>query len=379
MNEKGIFGSLAMIIGTAVGAGIFGIPYAFAHVGAFWGMVYLIVLGGSVLITTLAYAEVVLRTPGKHQFFGYAEKYLGKKSKILCSSILIFGIIGSLIAYIIEVGNFSHALFSGIFGGEPMLYSIAFFILGAAAVYFGPGMVVRLEKLMVFFLIFVVSLICVMGLPKVDLDNLKGALFEVNYVLPYGIILFAAGAASVVPELKEALGRRKKLFGRVIILGMALTLLMYALFSLTIVGAVGEQTTASAMIGAGKVLGKSVLYLGAIFGILAMATSFLSLGLVLRDAFMRDLHFSKSMSWLAVFLPPLIFVLLRLTTFIQVIGIVGAVLGSLEGIIILLLWRQSKKQGGRHPEFTIKLPGFVFWLLMLIFIVGFVVTVLDVF
>ena len=379
MSEKGIFGSIAMVIGTAVGAGIFGIPYAFAHVGALAGMFYLIILGGGVVLITLAYAEVVLRTKGRHQFFGYAERYLGKKAKILCSFILIFGIIGSLIAYIIEVGTFSHALLAGIFGGQVIHYSLAFFVLASGAVYFGLGMVVKLEKFMVFFLLFVVASMCAIGLPKVDFNNLKVALFETNYILPYGVILFAAGAASIVPELKDALGKRKKYIGKVVIIGMGLTMFIFAAFALIILGATGSRVTESAMIGAGEVLGKGVLYLGSIFGILAMSTSFLSLGLVLRNAFMRDFNISKNLAWLAVFVPPLVIVLLSLTSFIQVIGIVGAVLGSLEGIIILLLWRRAKKQGKRKPEYVIKIPGVVFYLLMLIFVVGFVSTLIYIF
>lgn len=378
MKDKGYFGSLAMVIGTAIGAGIFGLPYAIAHVGAGLGMIYLAILGGSVVIVTLAYAEVVLRTKGSHQFFGYAEIYLGKKVKTLAVFILTFGIIGSLIAYIIEVGNFSHALLSGLLGGDEIHYSLIFFALAAASVYFGLGMVVRLEKFMVFFLIFVVAGICIIGLPQLDFDNLQGALFEADYILPYGVILFAAGAASVVPELKDALGRKKKAIGRVILGGMIFTLLIFAVFSLTTLGAAGNRITESAVIGTGEVLGHGILYLGALFGILAMSTSFLSLGLVLRDALMRDFNFSKPVAWLTVFTPPLIIVLLRLATFIQAIGIVGAVLGSLEGIIILCLWRKSKKSGRRNPEFTIKLPGLIFATLILIFAIGFIATLFDV-
>lgn len=379
MQMKGIFGSIAILVGTAVGAGIFGIPYAFAHVGVPAGLFYLFFLGGGVILVSLAYGEVVLRTPDKHQFFGYAQIYLGKFGRISSIFILIFSTIGTLIAYIIEVGAFSHALFNNLFGGLPIYYSLIFFILASAAVYFGLGMVVKLEKFMVFLLLLTVLIICLWGLPALRADNLVGPLLDLNYILPYGVILFAVGAAGIIPELKDSLNNKRKLFAKVIIIGLGIAVIVYAVFATVVVGVSGKNTTDSALIGLGQILGTKMLYLGTIFGILAMTTSFLSVGLVLRDAYIRDFKLTKILAWLLVFLPPLIIVLLNLVSFITVIGLVGAIFGSFEAIVILLMWIKAKKYGKRKPEYQMKFPSWVLAMLFLIFFVGFITTMIDVF
>ena len=54
-----LFSSIAILIGTIIGAGIFGIPYAISKVGFGIGVIYLLVLGAVILVVTLAFGEVV--------------------------------------------------------------------------------------------------------------------------------------------------------------------------------------------------------------------------------------------------------------------------------------------------------------------------------
>ncbi|MEK7158629.1 MAG: aromatic amino acid transport family protein, partial [Patescibacteria group bacterium] len=152
-------GAVAMFVGTAIGAGIFAIPYTFSRAGVVLGITYAVILGFIVLITSLAYGEIILRTQDAHQLTGYVERYLGRRARWIATAALVFGIYGALIAYTIQVGNFLHLLLGSTLGGSAIIYSLAFLGICGIALFVGLGMVVSIEKVMTVFLVLVVALI----------------------------------------------------------------------------------------------------------------------------------------------------------------------------------------------------------------------------
>jgi len=126
MKKEG-YESIGVLVGTIIGAGVLGIPYVISKAGFLTGLTTIILLGLVILAINLSIGEVVLRTKGKHQLTGYAEKYLGKKGKLLMSLSMILGITGALLAYIVGVGE----AFGAIFYTNPFWFSIGFFIFGA--------------------------------------------------------------------------------------------------------------------------------------------------------------------------------------------------------------------------------------------------------
>src|SRR3990167_1848687 len=87
LQVKGFFArhrlwiAITSLIGTIIGAGILGLPYVISQVGLFYGAILIVLLGLAFLGINLFLGEIVLRTNGKHQLTGYAEKYLGPKGK----------------------------------------------------------------------------------------------------------------------------------------------------------------------------------------------------------------------------------------------------------------------------------------------------------
>ena len=210
--DKQFLGAISILVGTAVGAGIFGIPYVTAKTGFLVGMLYIFILGFIILLSTLFYGEITLRTKEKHQLPGYAEKYLGIWGKRVCLAAIVLSIYGALIAYTIEVGVFLHALFGNVIGGTPKIYSLVFFALAATCIYFGLKSIASIEKVMVVFLFIIIALIFIFGISSVDFNNFSE--FDIEYILlPYGVILFALGAGTAIPDARFLLqGKEKKLF-----------------------------------------------------------------------------------------------------------------------------------------------------------------------
>ena len=106
----------------------------------------------------------------------------------------------------------------------------------------------------------------------------------------------------------------------------------------------GPLTTEEAFEGLLPFLGRKVLILGAIFGLLSVAGSFLILGNHLKNTLIYDYHFpSLSAFFLAACLPLFLF-LMGLRQFALVIGVVGTFVGLIEGSAIALIYKAAKQK-----------------------------------
>jgi len=116
--------------------------------------------------------------------------------------------------------------------------------------------------------------------------------------------------------------------------------------------------------------GEKIIFLGALAGLITLADSFLILGLYLRNTFIYDLKISKNLACLTACGMPLILFLIGFRSFIATIGFVGTVLGVIEGIIIILIFKKAKTMSDRQPEYSLKIPSALLYFLIAIFIFG---------
>lgn len=364
--QGNFFSAVAILVGTIIGAGMFGIPYVVSKVGFLIGIIYLIFLGLMVCIVTLAFGEIVLRTKGRHQMVGYAKRYAGKWGERVISFSMIFGVFGALLAYTIGIGNFLSIILKQYFGGTSFIYSVIFYLLASFAILFGLKVIKKLENISVVLLLIIVGLIFIVGAKEINYTNLGGFSWSFLF-LPYGVILFSFEGASIVPRMADLLVKNRKRLKMAIIGGMLISLIVYLFFTLTIVGISGGQTSEEAIVGVSKILGRKVVIMGAVLGVLTVATSFFSLGLSLKDMFKFDYKINNFVSWLIVVSVPLIIFLLGARSFISVIEIVGTVTGGLQGIMILRMFLKAKKKSQLKPVYSLKLPKFLIYILYLIF------------
>lgn len=370
MNKR-FYHAIAMMVGMIVGVGIFGVPYAVEKVGFALGFLYIFILGMILLLVHLLYSEVVLRTEGVHRLVGYAEIYLGKKGKIVTALAQILSFYGALIAYIIIGGQFLHMILAPILGGTVLVYQIGFFIFMSLTVGAGLRLVAPIEFAMTILLLMAVSLIFIFGFsyvwyPNLYIMNLKEIFF------PYGVILFALGGAAAVPEIRDLLRGQEERMKKAITIGTIIPLVITILFSFVVIGVSGENTTMESISGLVGPLGENIVLFGALFGFLAIATSFLVLGLNLKKIFHHDYRINSFLSWFLACAAPFLVFLLSRPEFISVIAFTGAVLGGLEGLIIILIWLKAQKGGKRTPEYSIKVSEWILSLVVFIFVLGFV-------
>ncbi|MBI1888382.1 MAG: hypothetical protein HYS15_00375 [Candidatus Spechtbacteria bacterium] len=113
-----------------------------------------------------------------------------------------------------------------------------------------------------------------------------------------------------------------------------------------------------------------VVLVGAILGILAIATSYIAVGLDLKHTFKYDWRMGGYGAGIAATFVPLLLYLLGVKEFITIISISGAVFGAIIGIIILLIYRKAKKIADKKPGFEMKLHPFVYYGLLGLFSLG---------
>ncbi|MBW2982224.1 hypothetical protein KY343_05065 [Candidatus Woesearchaeota archaeon] len=366
MNKKFLlWEAIATLVGTIIGAGILGIPYVIAKAGFWTGIFDIVLLGVVVLVIYLYLGEVVLRTKGFHQLPGYAEKYLGRWGKRLMVFSMVFGNYGALIAYIIGVG----LALAAIFGGEPLIYSLIFFVIVAVIVYKGLKAVGKSELIMLPMVIFVIIIISLLSFGHININNY--ATFDIFKILiPYGVILFAFLGAAAVPEMEQELVKSRKLMKKAIIIGVLIPIVSYLIFAFAIVGVSGLSTTEVATIGLGQIMGKYMIIIGNLLAVLTMTTSFLTLGLALKQTYNYDYKLNNTLAWALTVFVPLLIAVSGLTSFIQVIGLSGVIAGGIEGVLIVLMAMKAKKLGDRKPEYSVKINWLIATLLIGLFVLG---------
>lgn len=366
MRQKTLWIAIATLVGTIIGAGILGIPYVIAQAGFWTGIIDIVLLGFIVLLLYLYLGEVVLRTKGLHQLPGYAEKYLGLIGKRLMVFAMVFGNYGALIAYIIGVGAALAAIFGGL---SALTYSLIFFAVMALIIYFGLKAVGESELAMLPFIIGVILFITVASFKHINAANFTA--FNLSKILiPYGVILFAFLGASAIPVLREQLIRNEKQMKKAILIGVLIPIAAYLIFAIAIVGVTGLTTSEVATIGLGQLIGPYMVIVGNILAIITMSTSFLALGLALKEVYNYDYKINKKLSWLLTCLPPLIIAVSGLTTFIMIIGLSGVIAGGIEGVLITLMAIKAKKYGNRHPEYKIPINWMIAIGLIAVFTFG---------
>ncbi|MBI2411082.1 MAG: hypothetical protein HYV32_04295 [Candidatus Kerfeldbacteria bacterium] len=350
-----LLAATATVIGSSIGVGIFAIPYAVMKSGFSIGFLYMMAIGGMMLFTLLAYGEVVLRTSGKHQFTGYAQRYLGAPGRVLANISFIFGIYGALIAYLIEIANIIEGLVFGMSGWPKELYAVGFWCLAFFIIMAGLNALIRFEEFVTIGIMVLMLVVFFIGVSHVEAVNLA-TIHPQHFFFPYGVILFAFGSLACIPEIRNILVERHAAhkMPQALAFGIGGVTILYTVFTVMVVGISGEQTTTSAIAGLGSALGPIVAVVGSLFGIMAIGNAFITSGFVLQEMYRYDFHYPKFFALFVALLIPLVLYLLHVTNFIQMISIIGAVSGGAQGVLIFEMFLRAKRTGDREPEYTIR-------------------------
>lgn len=363
MNSK-TFIAASALIGTIIGAGFLGIPYVAMQSGFLIALIIMTVTCVLLITTMLYLGEVSLRTKTRHQLTGYAEKYLGKKGKLIMFIAVAVGLYSALVGYLIAESQSLSALF--FFDANYSIYlGLAFWFLMSILCWKGLKVLEEGASIGIILVILLVAASSILFWSKINPSNLTYTNLQ-NWYAPFGIILFSFLGFSAIPTINQILRKDEKLMKRTIIISYLAPLLIYSTFTAVVLGYKGASTPQIATL----VLGKPFI----LIGIITMFTSYVALSVALIETFRFDYKKSKFVSWiLATIIPLVLFLILQLTKnadFIKILGIGGVISGGLTAILALQMVKNAKKSGKRKPEYSIPYSPILSWVLILIYVIG---------
>jgi tyrosine-specific transport protein len=368
MNKEH-FLALSALVGTILGAGIFGIPQAIIISGAKPAIFYFVILGIAVTCLHLMFGEIILRNKDNHRFIYYAEKYLGKFGKYAILFSTIIGLSGALLCFIILGGDF---LFLVLGQKVNLVFlTVLFWLLLSIIALRDFHFVVRFEAILDVIYFFLIAYIFASILPRANF-NLIPISTNNSSGLIYGIILFSLIGWMSIPTAKQILGSSENLksFKKIIIVAGIITTIFTACFGFVFAAVVGPSAVLNILQGLSAIVDSKIIVLTSLFGALLVSTSFLIISLYFIDSLSLDLKLDRKISKYFVLLIPLILFLLGLRDFIPLISNLGVILGTVDGIIIMLCYKKAKVIYEREPEYSLKIPNILLNGLILLFIIG---------
>lgn len=371
-HERKVLYASFILFGTIVGAGIFALPYVVFHSGLLISLFFFLIISLFSLFFHLMYGEVALRTPGTHRLPGYVRIYLGALWSEIVTAIELVSGYGGMIVYMILGGQFLTLLFGGdVFSGNALYFTFLFWAVLSICVAFGLRSVGKIELWFNVILIAVLIFLMMIGVRYFSFDSFSFASDKVvSPLLAYGALIFALSGAIAIPEMRDLLRGNEKKLRLSIISGTLLAILVSFIFAFGVAAITKGLTSENSLDGLKIVLGDGAVVLGALVGLIAVATSYLIVGLYVRDVFKFDFGVpSVASTALSIGMPLTLFVM-GLQSFLGLIGFLGSVTGAFSIIITLFLFNKAKKMGTRVPEYHLSMPKWFVGILMLVFFLG---------
>ncbi len=340
---KAFWKALAVFVGTIIGVGIFGLPLVALKSGFFVLVAHFIFLGALAIFIHLILGDIILATPGKHRFPGYVRAYLGSSWSQIALACVSLGLFGAQLAYLVAGGDFLFNLLGPFLGGSALLYTLIFFTLGAVLIYKGIKGVSWTELLIALFFFIILGVLLVSAAPHIQFKHLSFVNIKF-FLYPYGIVLFSIWGSSILPEVKEMVKGKRKDFRKVIISGIIISIIVYLLFTIAVLGACGQSTTEDAITGLGHVLNPGIIRAALVLGIITCFSSFLAIGLTLKKIFWYDVRIPEKISWAITTFLPLILFLIGIRGLVDIISLSGAIAMGIQGFVIILLYKAFVKK-----------------------------------
>lgn len=336
MFSRRFFREAGVITATTIGAGMFGLPYIFLKSGWLTGVFYLFVLSFIVAGSHVLYWRVLAVADEKRRLLGMARDFLGKFWYRVGFFSIIAGLVLALVIYLILGNHFIRLFWPSV---DANLALFLFWLVSIAPLFF-ERRIVGLELAGVFFMVGIILLIF-FSAPQFSPQIAVPALDLENFFLPFGIVLFSlAGWTAIEPLFRESreVGSIPAIPKKSFFAGTFATVALYVLF-------VAGVLSSTALIAPDTISGLvhwpfwKLAALGTL-GVFALWTSYMPIGLEIKNSLIKDLGWKPFWALLlVVFLPPAL-VISGLSNFLKVIGLAGGVFLALQYVLIVLVGRR---------------------------------------
>lgn len=376
-------GSILIVAGTTIGAGMLAMPLASAGVGFGVTLALLITLWALMCYTALLLLEVYQHVPADMGLGSLAARYLGRYGQWATGFCMLFLLYALTAAYISGAGELLASSLNQWLGWTlpPAAGVLIFTAIGGTVVCIGTSLVDLFNRFLFSAKIIFLAIMLALLLPHIHQINLLTLPLQQGLALSAIPVIFTSfGFHGSIPSIVSYLGGDIRKLRRVFIIGSFIPLVAYIFWQLATLGSIDSPAfTALLAQNAGlnglleairEVVASSHVELAVhLFADLALATSFLGVALGLFD-YLADLFQRQNsaggrlQSGLITFLPPLAFALFYPRGFVMALGYAGVALAVLALMLPSLLVMKSRQQ---HPDAPWRVAGgsAALWLVLL--------------
>jgi len=328
--------ALAILVGTQIGAGVLGLPYAASKVGLIPAMLVLF----GVMVLMLGTAFIVLKFSagmGGAQMSTIAQRVLGKTGGWLMYVSIFIMSFGAILAYIAGMGS----VFANLFGISETAGAFIFWVLASIVVYSGLEASGKTELAMSYLMLALFIAVTVMLIPHAKLSN--GLYTDLSGILSItGVAIFALGCHTVIPDVYKGLGSYEET-KKVLVWAFLIPTAIYAIFMTAFLLAFGKNTPQIATQGLQLLYGKLGKIIGNLIPLLAITTSYIGIALAQQSNNEEFVKLKRPLAWGLTVIPPAVVYFAGIKNFADVLAFAGDT-GDMMAFIILpiLIWVVAK-------------------------------------
>ncbi|BDM63258.1 amino acid permease [Shewanella sp. NFH-SH190041] len=359
-----ILGSIAIVAGTAIGAGMLALPLATAALGLLPAMLLLVVVWGLSAYTALLMLEINLKSGVGDNVHAITGKLLGKTGQFIQGASFLSLLFALTAAYLTGGASLLVLKADALLGItlDNQLAVVLFTLLLGGFAALGVAWVDKLSRflftLMVALLIVVVLFLLTDVSPSALAEQAASRDLTSSWMAAVPVVFTSFGFHVCIATLVRYLDGDTASLRRVLLIGSTIPLVCYGLWLLVTLGTVGATTidgfagslpslvTALQDIANNSLISKAI----GLFADLALITSFLGVTLSLYD-FVAELTRANSsctsrlQTWLITFIPPLLCALYIPEGFVAVLGFAAIPLVVMIIFLPIAMARRQRRMG----------------------------------
>jgi len=385
-----IIGSILLIVGTSIGAGMLALPIATAQLGFIGSLILLVVCWSVMTAGAFLILEVNLWMPQNSNLISMAKATMGPVGQIISWVFYLLLLYSLLCAYISGgSGLFHNLLLACHFDVSQTWSSIIFTLLFGLVVFLGIRSIDYVNRGLMFVKLGAYILLIILLTPFISTSKLfAGDLSQLTATSAMTVTITSFGYASIIPSLRIYFASDLRKLKIAIIIGSLVPLICYAFWDAIIMGVIpldganglitilhSSKNSTSDLVNtlSATASKESITIFARLFTSICVVTSFLGVSLCLTDFLSDGLNLTKQGNsnlflHALTFLPPLIIVIFFPNAFIKALEYAG-----IYCIILLILLPAWMAWMGRYRRHLAKASqyqffgGKTFLLLMMIF------------
>ncbi len=365
-----LFSGILLVVGTAIGGGMLGIPLVTAGAGFLPAALVTLAVALFMLGTGFLFMEAALWLPDQANVFSITDRFLGPYGRGACCAMFLFLYSCLLVAYVAAgsalMGGFIAAVFHIVL--SPWMEIVLFGALFGLIIHLGHHIIDRANRvlsvgMLLAFVFFIGSSAGHVSALNLSRSNYPAMIFAIP-------VLFSSfGFHNVIPSLCTYLKRDKKALAGSLFGGIGIVTAVYLIWQLLFIGIIPSSLNET-LLEEGKIATEGLSYVtgnsfliavGSFFAFFAISTSLLGVGFSMID-FYTDL-FAKTSAppsrfalTLLTLAPPVGFCLYNPQVFDQALGVAGgigeAVMNGLLPVVLVWIGRYRDKLTAHYPFFS---------------------------